>query len=100
MSILEIGDGVFEVKSTSGNTRLGGDDFDSKIVDWMVQTMKQEQGVDLSGDRLAMRRLREAAEKAKVELSARIDGSINPALYYVADQDGPKHLDLSLTREV
>ena len=97
VSILEIGDGVFEVKSTSGNTRLGGDDFDNKIVDWMVATMKQEQGVDLSGDRLAMQRLREAAEKAKIELSNVLTASINLP-FITADQNGPKHLDLSLTR--
>jgi molecular chaperone DnaK len=97
VSILEIGDGVFEVKSTSGNTRLGGDDFDKKIVDWLVETMKQEQGVDLSNDRLAMQRLREAAEKAKIELSSVLTASINLP-FITADQNGPKHLDVSLSR--
>ncbi len=97
VSILEIGDGVFEVKSTSGNTRLGGDDFDSKIVDWMVAEMKKEQGLDLSGDRLAMQRLREAAERAKIELSSVLTTSINLP-FISADQHGAKHLDLSLTR--
>ncbi len=97
VSILEIGDGVFEVKATSGNTRLGGDDFDKKIVDWMVSEMKREQGLDLSGDRLAMQRLREAAEKAKIELSNVLTTSINLP-FISADQHGAKHLDLSLTR--
>ncbi len=97
VSILEIGDGVFEVKATSGNTRLGGDDFDNKIVDWMVSEMKREQGLDLSGDRLAMQRLREAAEKAKIELSSVLTTSINLP-FISADQHGAKHLDLSLTR--
>ena len=77
VSILEIGDGVFEVKATSGNTHLGGDDFDQKIVEWMNDTMKKEQGVDLSNDRLAMQRLREAAEKAKIELSNVLTANIN-----------------------
>jgi molecular chaperone DnaK len=97
VSILEIGDGVFEVKATSGNTRLGGDDFDNKIVDWMVSEMKREQGLDLSGDRLAMQRLREAAERAKIELSSVLTTSINLP-FISADQHGAKHLDLSLTR--
>ncbi len=97
VSILEIGDGVFEVKATSGNTRLGGDDFDNKIVDWMVGEMKKEQGLDLSDDRLAMQRLREAAERAKIELSSVLTTSINLP-FISADQHGAKHLDLSLTR--
>lgn len=97
VSILEIGDGVFEVKATSGNTHLGGDDFDNKIVDWMIDTMKKEQGVDLSNDRLAMQRLREAAEKAKIELSNVLTANINLP-FITADQHGPKHLDLQLTR--
>ena len=97
VSILEIGDGVFEVKSTSGNTRLGGDDFDNKIVEWMTDSMKKEQGVDLTKDRLAMQRLREAAEKAKVELSNVLTATISLP-FVTADQNGPKHLDLSLTR--
>ncbi len=97
VSILEIGDGVFEVKATSGNTRLGGDDFDNKIVDWMVSEMKRDQGLDLTGDRLAMQRLREAAEKAKIELSNVLTTSINLP-FISADQHGAKHLDLSLTR--
>lgn len=98
VSILEIGDGVFEVLSTSGNTNLGGDDFDTKIVDWMVAEFKAKEGVDLSKDKAAMQRLREAAEKAKIELSGVSNASINLP-YVTADANGPKHLDLSLSRQ-
>lgn len=98
VSILEIGDGVFEVLSTSGNTALGGDDFDKKIVDWMVDEFKAKEGVDLSKDKTAMQRLREAAEKAKIELSGVNSSSINLP-YITADSTGPKHLDLSLSRQ-
>ncbi len=97
VSILEIGDGVFEVLATAGNNRLGGDDFDSKIVDYLVDTFKKEQGVDLRGDRMAMQRLREAAEKAKIELSGVATSNINLA-YITADANGPKHMDVTLTR--
>ncbi len=97
VSLLEIGDGVFEVLATSGNNRLGGDDFDERIVDWMVAEMKKDQGVDLSLDKMAMQRLREAAEKAKSELSTLTSTNINLP-YITADQTGPKHLELSLTR--
>ncbi|MDI9461129.1 MAG: molecular chaperone DnaK [Saccharofermentanales bacterium] len=97
VSLLEIGDGVFEVLATSGNNRLGGDDFDTKIVDWMVAEMKKDQGIDLSVDKMAMQRLREAAEKAKVELSSVTSTNINLP-YITADQSGPKHLELTLSR--
>ncbi len=97
VSILEIGDGVFEVLATAGNNRLGGDDFDNKIVDYLVDTFKKEQGVDLRGDRMAMQRLREAAEKAKIELSGVTTSNINLA-YITADANGPKHMDVTLTR--
>lgn len=97
VSILEIGDGVFEVLATAGNNRLGGDDFDSKIVDYLVDTFKKDQGVDLRGDRMAMQRLREAAEKAKIELSGVATSNINLA-YITADANGPKHMDITLTR--
>ena len=97
VSILEIGDGVFEVLATAGNNRLGGDDFDNKIVDYLVDTFKKEQGVDLRGDRMAMQRLREAAEKAKIELSGVATTNINQA-YITADATGPKHMDITLSR--
>lgn len=97
VSLLEIGDGVFEVLATSGNNRLGGDDFDLKIVNWMVDEMKREQGIDLSKDKMAMQRLREAAEKAKSELSTVTSTNINLP-YITADQTGPKHLELTLSR--
>ena len=97
VSILEIGDGVFEVLATAGNNRLGGDDFDQKIVDYLVDTFKKEQGVDLRSDRMAMQRLREAAEKAKIELSGVATSNINLA-YITADANGPKHMDVTLTR--
>ncbi|MDC7244884.1 MAG: molecular chaperone DnaK [Sphaerochaetaceae bacterium] len=97
ISILELGDGVFEVKSTNGDTHLGGDDFDQKIMDWLVETFKQESGIDLSKDKMALQRLKEAAEKAKIELSSTKDTSINLP-YITADASGPKHLQVNLTR--
>jgi molecular chaperone DnaK len=97
VSILEVGDGVFEVKSTNGDTRLGGDDYDTKIVDFLVSEFRKEQGIDLSGDKQAMQRLTEAAEKAKIELSGVVQTNVNLP-FITADQNGPKHLDLTLTR--
>ena len=97
VSILDIGDGVFEVLATSGNNRLGGDDFDQKIIDYLVATFKQEQGIDLTTDKMAMQRLKEAAEKAKIELSGMQQTSINLP-FITADSTGPKHLDVTLTR--
>ena len=97
ISILDIGDGVFEVKATNGNTQLGGDDFDQKIVDWLVSEFKKSNGMDLSNDKMAMQRLREGAEKAKVELSTAQTANINLP-FITADQSGPKHLDITLTR--
>jgi molecular chaperone DnaK len=97
VSILEVGDGVFEVKATNGDTHLGGDDYDHRIVDWLVGEFRKEQGIDLSGDKQAMQRLTEAAEKAKIELSSVVQTSINLP-FITADQNGPKHLDYTLTR--
>jgi molecular chaperone DnaK len=97
VSVLEIGDGVFEVKSTSGNTKLGGDDWDDKVIDWLVTEFKNTEGVDLSNDKMAMQRLKEAAEKAKIELSSVQDTQINLP-FITATSEGPKHLDLKLTR--
>ncbi len=97
VSIIEMGDGVQEVLATAGNNRLGGDDFDQKIVDWMVSGFKAETGVDLSTDKMAVQRLREAAEKAKIELSGSTTSSINLP-FITADATGPKHLDMTLTR--
>jgi molecular chaperone DnaK len=97
VSILELGDGVFEVKATSGNNKLGGDDFDERIMDWMVQEFKKQVGVDLSKDKMAMQRLKEAAEKAKHELSSVTTTNINLP-FITATADGPQHLDLNLTR--
>ncbi|MFA5570455.1 MAG: molecular chaperone DnaK [Sphaerochaetaceae bacterium] len=97
ISILELGDGVFEVKSTNGDTHLGGDDFDQKVIDWLVEEFKKESGLDLSKDKMAMQRLREAAEKAKIELSSTKDTSINLP-YITADASGPKHLQMNLSR--
>ena len=97
VSILEVGDGVFEVKATNGDTHLGGDDYDKRIVDWLVAEFKKDQGIDLSGDRQALQRLTEAAEKAKIELSSMVQTSINLP-FITADQSGPKHLDFTLTR--
>ena len=97
ISILELGDGVFEVKSTNGDTHLGGDDFDARIVDWLVKEFKNDTGIDLSKDRMALQRLREAAEKAKIELSSTASTEINLP-FITADQNGPKHLQKSITR--
>jgi molecular chaperone DnaK len=97
VSILEIGEGVFEVKSTSGNTKLGGDDWDQKVIDWLVKTFKDNEGVDLSNDKMALQRLKEAAEKAKIELSSVQETQINLP-FITATSEGPKHLDLKLTR--
>ena len=97
VSILDVGDGVFEVKATNGDTHLGGDDFDQKIVDWMVAEFKKNEGIDLSNDRMAMQRLREAAEKAKIELSGVLTTNINLP-FITAGAEGPKHLDMDLTR--
>lgn len=97
VSILEIGDGVHEVLSTSGDTHLGGDDFDSKIMDWLCDEFKKSEGIDLRNDKQAMQRIKEAAEKAKCELSSVIETNINLP-FITADANGPKHLDISLTR--
>ncbi len=97
VSVLEVGDGVFEVKSTNGDTHLGGDDYDQRIVDFLVGEFRKEQGIDLSGDRQAMQRLTEAAEKAKIELSGTVQTNINLP-FITADQNGPKHLDVTFTR--
>ena len=97
ISILELAEGVFEVKSTNGDTHLGGDDFDRKIINWLVEEFKNDTGIDLSQDRMALQRLREAAEKAKIDLSARTETEINLP-FITADQTGPKHLQKSLTR--
>ncbi|WP_293838477.1 molecular chaperone DnaK [uncultured Phascolarctobacterium sp.] len=97
VSILDVGDGVFEVKATNGDTHLGGDDFDKKIMDWMVDEFKKAEGIDLSTDKMAMQRLREAAEKAKIELSGVMSTNINLP-FITAGADGPKHLDMDLTR--
>ena len=97
VSIIEMGDGVQEVLATAGNNRLGGDDFDQKIVDWLVAAFKAETGVDLSADKMAVQRLREAAEKAKIELSGATTSNINLP-FITADATGPKHLDMTLTR--
>ncbi|NPV50293.1 MAG: molecular chaperone DnaK [Candidatus Methanofastidiosum sp.] len=97
VSILEIGDGVFEVKSTNGDTHLGGDDWDQRIVEWLVEEYKKQYGKDITKDKMAMQRLKEAAEKAKIELSGLAETSINLP-YLTADETGPKHLELSLSR--
>ncbi len=97
VSILEVGEGVFEVKSTAGDSHLGGDDFDNKIVEWLVSEFKKDQGVDLMNDKAAVQRLREAAERAKIELSSQMQTQINLP-YITADASGPKHLDYSLSR--
>ena len=97
ISILEIGEGVFEVKATNGDTHLGGDDFDMEIIHWLAETFKKDQGVDLSKDRMATQRLKEAAEKAKCELSTVTETEINLP-FITADQNGPKHLVVKLTR--
>ena len=97
ISILELADGVFEVKSTNGDTHLGGDDFDHAVIDWLISEFKKEQGIDLNNDKMALQRLKEAAEKAKKELSSSLQTDINLP-YLTADASGPKHLNVSLTR--
>ncbi|MBR0215845.1 MAG: molecular chaperone DnaK [Clostridia bacterium] len=97
VSILDIGDGVFEVLATNGNTRLGGDDFDQRIIDWIADNFKRDNGIDLRQDRIAAQRLKEAAEKAKIELSGTTTASINLP-FITADANGPKHVDMTLTR--
>src|SRR5579863_4523108 len=97
ISILEVGEGVVEVKSTNGDTHLGGDNIDQRIIDWLIQEFKKDQGIDLSKDRMALQRLKEAAEKAKMELSTVLETDINLP-FITADASGPKHLNLKLTR--
>lgn len=97
VSILDIGEGVFEVKATSGNNLLGGDDFDARIMDWIIEKFEDETGINLREDRAAMQRLKETAEKSKIELSSRLDTNIHLP-YIAADEDGPKHIDYTLTR--
>jgi molecular chaperone DnaK len=97
VSVLEIGEGVFEVKSTSGNTKLGGDDWDDKVMEWLIKSFKDTEGVDLAADKMATQRLKEAAEKAKIELSSVQETQINLP-FITATSEGPKHLDLKLTR--
>ncbi|MBC2425479.1 molecular chaperone DnaK, partial [Clostridium beijerinckii] len=97
VSILELGDGVFEVKATNGNTKLGGDDFDQKVIDYIADTFKAENGIDLRNDKMALQRLKEAAEKAKIELSSSMQTNINLP-FITADATGPKHIDMNLTR--
>src|SRR6185437_1366947 len=97
ISLLEIGDGVFEVKSTNGDTFLGGEDFDARIIDYFADEFKKEQGIDLRKDKLALQRLKEAAEKAKIELSSATQTEINLP-FITADASGPNHLTLKLTR--
>jgi len=97
ISILQLGEGIFEVKATNGDTHLGGDDFDQRIIDWLVSEFRKEQGIDLSKDRMAVQRLKEAAEKAKVELSSTLQTEINLP-FITADANGPKHLIMTLTR--
>jgi molecular chaperone DnaK len=97
ISILELGEGVFEVRSTNGDTHLGGDDFDQRIIDWLAEEFKKQYGIDLRQDRMALQRLKEAAEKAKCELSTTMQTNINLP-FITADQSGPKHLDITLSR--
>src|SRR3954471_8427831 len=97
ISVLQLGEGVFEVKATNGDTHLGGDDFDARIMDWLIDEFKKDQGIDLRGDRQALQRLKEAAEKAKIELSSTMQTEINLP-FITADQTGPKHLVITLTR--
>ncbi|HUY86527.1 MAG TPA: Hsp70 family protein, partial [Acidimicrobiales bacterium] len=97
VSILDIGEGVFEVKSTSGNTHLGGDDWDQRVIDWLVKSFKDKEGVDLASDKMALQRLKEAAEKAKIELSSVQETTINLP-FLTATSEGPKHLEEKLTR--
>src|SRR3981081_835594 len=97
ISILQLGEGVFEVKATNGDTHLGGDDFDQRIIEWLVEEFKKDQGIDLRNDRMALQRLKESAEKAKIELSSTMQTEVNLP-FITADQSGPKHLVISLTR--
>ncbi len=97
VSVLDVGDGVFEVKSTNGDTHLGGDDYDRRVVDWLAEEFKKQNGIDLKTDRQALQRLTEAAERAKIELSSRLETTINLP-FITADQTGPKHLEMTLTR--
>jgi molecular chaperone DnaK len=97
ISVLQLGEGVFEVKATNGDTHLGGDDFDARVMDWLTEEFKKDQGIDLAKDRMALQRLKEAAEKAKIELSSTMQTEINLP-FITADQSGPKHLVLTLTR--
>src|SRR6059036_578865 len=97
ISILEIGEGVFEVKATNGDTHLGGDDFDQRVMDWISEEFKKEHGIDLRKDRMALQRLKEAAERAKIELSSTASTDINLP-FITADQSGPKHLNMQLSR--
>jgi hypothetical protein len=97
VSVLDVGEGVFEVRSTAGDSHLGGDDFDNKIVEWLVSEFKKDQGVDLTKDRASIQRLREAAERAKIELSSQTSVSINIP-YITANESGPLHMDYNLTR--
>ncbi|TMF20845.1 MAG: molecular chaperone DnaK, partial [Chloroflexi bacterium] len=97
VSVLEVGEGVFEVKATNGDTHLGGDDYDRRLVDYIADEFKKEQGIDLRNDRQALQRLTEAAEKAKIELSSRMETDVNLP-FITADQNGPKHLDIKISR--
>src|SRR5437763_7082815 len=97
ISILRLGEGVFEVVATNGDTHLGGDDFDQRVIDWVCDEFKREQGIDLRHDRMALQRLKEAGEKAKIELSSTLQTEINLP-FVTADASGPKHLNLTLTR--
>src|SRR5690242_2819464 len=97
ISVLEVGDGVFEVKSTHGDTFLGGEDFDQRVIDYLADEFRKDQGIDLRSDRMALQRLKEAAEKAKMELSTVMETDINLP-FITADQSGPKHLNIKLTR--
>src|SRR5689334_15730470 len=97
VSVLEVGDGVVEVKSTNGDTHLGGDDYDHRVVDWLIDEFRKDQGIDLGKDRQALQRLKEAAEKAKIELSSVMETEVNLP-FITADASGPKHLQIKLTR--
>src|SRR4029078_5992819 len=97
ISILEVGDGIVEVKSTNGDTHLGGDDLDQRVIEWLIAEFKKAEGIDLGKDRMALQRLKEAAEKAKIELSTVLETELNLP-FISADQTGPKHLVLKLTR--
>src|SRR5919108_228248 len=97
ISILEVGEGVVEVKATNGDTHLGGDNLDQRVIDWIIAEFKKQEGIDLGRDRMALQRLKEAAEKAKMELSTVMETDINLP-FITADQTGPKHLSIKLTR--